>query len=106
MSVLAGGVFAAKDVGDDAELRGLVDELGRRSYDAGLGRRGVPDQFDAELWRHLEETGLARLTSTPDVDAGPHELAPATRPRCHWPKPTRSQVGSAGRRASSYPTDR
>jgi acyl-CoA dehydrogenase len=75
MSALAGGVFATKDVGDDAELHQLVDDLGRRSYDAGLGRRGVPDQFDAELWRNLEETGLARLTSTPDLDAGPHELA-------------------------------
>jgi acyl-CoA dehydrogenase len=75
MSALAGGVFATRDVGDDAELHQLADDLGRRSYEAGLGRRGVPDQFDAELWRNLEETGLARLTSTPDVDAGPHELA-------------------------------
>jgi acyl-CoA dehydrogenase len=29
------------------------------------------------LWRHLEETGLARLTSTPDMGAGPTELAVA-----------------------------
>lgn len=78
MSALAGGVFAAATPrDDDAELRGLVDDLGRRSYDAGLGRRGVPDRFDAELWHHLEETGLARLTSTPDSDAGPSELAVA-----------------------------
>ncbi|MDT5137089.1 MAG: acyl-CoA dehydrogenase, partial [Mycobacterium sp.] len=76
MSTLAGGVFAANAVrDDDAELRSLVDELGQRSYDVGLGRRGVPDQFDAELWRHLEETGLARLKSTADMGAGPHELA-------------------------------
>jgi acyl-CoA dehydrogenase len=76
MSALVGGVFAATDArDDDAQLRQLVDDLGRRSYDAGLGRRGVPDRFDAELWRNLEDTGLARLTSTPDMGAGPHELA-------------------------------
>jgi acyl-CoA dehydrogenase len=76
MSVLAGGVFASPDShDDDAQLRQLVDDLGQRSYDAGLGHRGIPDQFDTELWRKLEETGLARLTSTPDMGAGPHELA-------------------------------
>ncbi|MDT5287250.1 MAG: acyl-CoA dehydrogenase [Mycobacterium sp.] len=78
LSALAGGVFAVNDTeDDDAELRQLVDDIGRRSYDAGLGRRGVPDQFDAELWRNLEDTGLARLTSTPDMEAGPRELAVA-----------------------------
>jgi acyl-CoA dehydrogenase len=76
MSALAGGVFAATESqDDDAQLRQLVDDLGQRSYDAGLGQRGIPDRFDAELWRNLEGTGLARLTSTPDVGAGPHELA-------------------------------
>lgn len=76
MSALAGGVFATKSTGDDdAELRDLVDDLGRRSFDAQLGQRGLPDRFDAELWRNLEETGLARLTSAPDADAGPRELA-------------------------------
>ena len=76
MSALAGGVFAATDSeDDDAALRQLVDDLGQRSYDAGLGRRGIPDRFDTELWRNLEDTGLARLTSTPDMGAGPHELA-------------------------------
>jgi acyl-CoA dehydrogenase len=76
MSALAGGVFASTDSrDDDAELRQLVDDLGQRSYDARLGHRGIPDQFDAELWVNLEDTGLARLTSTPDAGAGPHELA-------------------------------
>jgi acyl-CoA dehydrogenase len=76
MSALAGGVFATTNTrDDDAELRELVDDLGQRSYDAGLGHRGIPDQFDAELWRNLEDTGLARLTSTQDAGAGPHELA-------------------------------
>ncbi|MDT5090796.1 MAG: acyl-CoA dehydrogenase, partial [Mycobacterium sp.] len=75
MSALAGGVFATTTQDDDAELRGLVDDIGRRSYDAGMGRRRVPDQFDEELWRNLEDTGLARLTSTLGMGAGPHELA-------------------------------
>lgn len=79
MSVLAGGVFAATESrdDDDAQLRQLVDDLGRRSYDRRLGRRGVPEEFDAELWGNLEDTGLARLTSTPDMGAGPRELAVA-----------------------------
>ncbi|MDT5001358.1 MAG: acyl-CoA dehydrogenase [Mycobacterium sp.] len=76
MTALAGGVFATTDIqDDDADLRQLVDDLGRRSYEASLGRRGVPDRFDADLWRNLEDTGLARLTSTPGMDAGPSELA-------------------------------
>lgn len=76
MSALAGGLFdsdAHQD--DDAELRKLVDDVGRLAFDARLGHRGVPDRFDADLWRILEETGLARLTSTPDMGAGPRELA-------------------------------
>ena len=78
MSALAGGVFAVKNAkDDDTELRELVAELGRRSYDASLGQRGLPDRFDAQLWRNLEETGLARLTSAADMGAGPHELAVA-----------------------------
>lgn len=78
MSVLAGGLFASTDSrDDDAALRQLVDDLGQRSYDAGLGHRGLPDQFDAELWQNLEDTGLARLTTTPDAGAGPNELAVA-----------------------------
>ncbi|BBZ59143.1 acyl-CoA dehydrogenase family protein [Mycolicibacterium monacense] len=76
MSALAGGVFGADSPQDDnVELRRLVDELGRRSYDAGLGRRGLPEQLDGDLWRNLTDTGLARLTSTPDMGAGPEELA-------------------------------
>jgi acyl-CoA dehydrogenase len=76
MRTLAGGVFATTDSADDAaDLRALVDELGRRSYEATLGRRAVPDRIDADLWRNLEETGLARLMSTADHGAGPSELA-------------------------------
>ncbi|CAN5807180.1 acyl-CoA dehydrogenase family protein [soil metagenome] len=74
--VLGNGVLGAGEAGsDDADLRRLVDDLGQRSYDAGLGRRGIPEPLDTELWSNLEATGLARLTSTPDTPAGPHELA-------------------------------
>lgn len=55
------------------ELEQLVDDIGQRSFDARLGRRGFPDSFDEELWRNLEDTGLSRLTS--GQDAGPVELA-------------------------------
>ena len=55
------------------ELAQLVDDIGRRSFDARLGHRGLPDDFDAALWRNLEETGLSRLTSS--QDAGPAEAA-------------------------------
>jgi acyl-CoA dehydrogenase len=55
------------------ELTQLVDEIGRRSFDARLGHRGVPEEFDDALWRNLEETGLSRLTSS--QDAGPAEAA-------------------------------
>ena len=55
------------------ELAQLVDDLGRRSFDARLGHRGLPDTLDEALWRNLEDTGLARLTSS--QDAGPGEAA-------------------------------
>lgn len=76
MTALAGGVFGSGDRNDDdAELRRLVDDLGRLAFDARLGHRALPDRFDADLWRILEDAGLARLTSTPDSGAGPRELA-------------------------------
>ncbi|KUI24933.1 acyl-CoA dehydrogenase [Mycobacterium sp. IS-1742] len=55
------------------ELRDLVDDLARRSYDARMGRHTRPETFDTDLWRHLEETGLSRLTTA--EDAGPAESA-------------------------------
>ena len=55
------------------ELTQLVDDIGRRSFDARLGHRGVPEEFDDVLWRNLEETGLSRLTSS--QEAGPSEAA-------------------------------
>ncbi len=55
------------------ELTQLVDDIGRRSFDARVGHRGVPDEFDDALWRNLEETGLSRLSSS--HEAGPAEAA-------------------------------
>jgi acyl-CoA dehydrogenase len=54
------------------ELSQLVDDLGRRALDARAGHR-FPESFDEALWRNLEDTGLARLTS--NQDAGPAEAA-------------------------------
>jgi acyl-CoA dehydrogenase len=54
------------------ELAQLVDDLGRRAFDARVGHR-FPESFDEALWRNLEDTGLARLTSS--QDAGPAECA-------------------------------
>jgi acyl-CoA dehydrogenase len=75
MSVLTGGVFASSVDDEYAELRSLIDDIGGRSFDARLGHRVRPERFDDALWRNLEDTGLARLTSTPELDAGPTELA-------------------------------
>jgi acyl-CoA dehydrogenase len=76
VSALSGGIFDSSRPDDDtAELRELVDNIGRRSFEARQGQRGVPVQFDGDLWQALEDTGLARLTSTPDLDAGPVESA-------------------------------
>jgi len=76
ISALAGGVFETGSIDDDhADLRQLVGDIGKRSFDARLGHRTLPDTFDDALWRNLEETGLTRLTSTPDLGAGPTESA-------------------------------
>lgn len=56
-----------------SELRDLADDLGRRSFDARLGRRARPETLDTELWGRLEETGLSRLISV--EGAGPAESA-------------------------------
>lgn len=75
VTALAGGAFGAGAADDNTELRELVDDIGRKSFAARQGHRGRPDEFDEALWGQLEETGLARLTSTPDQGAGPVELA-------------------------------
>ncbi|MCW2652790.1 MAG: acyl-CoA dehydrogenase [Mycobacterium sp.] len=83
-SPLAGGVFHARGpVDSDGELRQLVDDIGRRSFDKRVGDRSLPERLDDGLWHDLEATGLARLTSTPDLGAGPAELATVLRGLAH-----------------------
>ena len=72
---LAGGVLDEGSTDDSTDLRRLVDELGQKSFEARRGVRSRPESLDADLWRHLEDTGLSRLTSTPRLDAGPVEAA-------------------------------
>lgn len=55
------------------ELKQLVDDIGAKAAQARFGNRRLPETFDADLWRDLEETGLARLTT--EQDAGPAEAA-------------------------------
>jgi acyl-CoA dehydrogenase len=76
---LAGGVFFVSAGDDDAELHRLVDDIGRRAFDARLGQERRPEQFDAKLWHTLEESGLTRLTTTPDLGAGAAEMAVVLR---------------------------
>jgi alkylation response protein AidB-like acyl-CoA dehydrogenase len=61
--VVAKNRGALRSVRDD-ELAQLVDDVGKRAFDAKLGRHGLPEEFDAALWRTLEDTGLSRLTSS------------------------------------------
>ncbi len=74
MGTLSGGVFgsAADDLSD---LRSLVDDIGARSFDARIGRRALPDEFDGDAWRNLEAAGLTRLSSTVESGGGPTEVA-------------------------------
>jgi alkylation response protein AidB-like acyl-CoA dehydrogenase len=64
----------AKNVGRDTasaptdELSQLVDDVGRRSFESG-GQRALPNAFDAQLWRTLEDTGLSRLTTAEGAGA-------------------------------------
>lgn len=80
-SCLAGGVFdpGIDSADDSAELRRLITAVGRRSSDTRSGRRRLTVDLDVALWRHLEDTGLSRLTSTPGLDAGPAESAMVLR---------------------------
>ncbi|WP_099021471.1 acyl-CoA dehydrogenase family protein [Mycolicibacterium palauense] len=79
MSALSGGVFAAESSDGLDELRSLVADLGTRSVQARVGQRRLPEEFDAAAWANLEETGLSRLTTTPELEAGPGEAAVVLR---------------------------
>ncbi|MEU0497311.1 acyl-CoA dehydrogenase family protein [Mycobacterium sp. NPDC006124] len=64
------------------ELKALIAEIGRQSYDAHVGRHGLPEAFDADLWRVLETSGLTRLTS--EQGAGPTEAAVVLGELARW----------------------
>ena len=75
-SVLANGVFyATSGTGEFDALAELAGDLGRRAFDARVGCRRRPDTFDQQLWDTLVASGLDRLTSDADNQAGPAELA-------------------------------
>jgi acyl-CoA dehydrogenase len=76
---LTGGVFRAKSRSETTELHQLVDDIGRKSFEARLGSRCLPEVFDKSLWSDLSQAGLTRLTSSSDPDAGPAELAVVLR---------------------------
>lgn len=78
MSVLSGGIFAS-GTDDLTDLRQLADDIGERSFDAQIGRRGLPDPLDTVAWGHLEDAGLTRLLSTDDSGGGPAEMAVVLR---------------------------
>lgn len=73
-TALRGGVFTAPD-DDLGDLRALVGDIGARSFDARIGHRSLPDAFDRDAWRNLEESGLTRLDSTAESGGGPTEVA-------------------------------
>ncbi len=77
-NILTGGVFAS-GADDLSELRDLADSIGEESFDARIGRRSLPDGFDAAAWRRLEDAGLTRLASTADSGGGPAEVAVVLR---------------------------
>lgn len=73
---LTGGVFGPLSGTDDfAELRRLAEDIGARSFDERIGHRGLPDDFDATAWRHLDDAGLTRLSSDPESGGSTTELA-------------------------------
>ena len=83
-----------------SDLEQLVDELGRRSLESRLGRRGFPDAFDGDLWRNLEETGLSRLTTAQSIGIRLPRPRPVTR-RTRMTASPSSISSSAVKRSSS-----
>ncbi|BBX10530.1 acyl-CoA dehydrogenase family protein [Mycolicibacterium aichiense] len=79
-SALTGGVFVTTSGTDElADLRQLADDIGVRSFDERIGRRGLPDDFDSVAWKNLQDAGLTRLTSDPESGGGPTESAVVLR---------------------------
>ncbi len=78
VNVLGGGAFGC-GTDDLTDLRGLVNEIGARSFAARIGYRALPDPLDSPAWGHLEEAGLTRLDSTAESGGGPAEVAVTLR---------------------------
>ncbi len=77
---LTGGVFVTTSGADElADLRQLAEDIGARSFEERIGRRGLPDDLDTAAWRHLQDAGLTRLTSDPESGGGPTESAVVLR---------------------------
>jgi acyl-CoA dehydrogenase len=61
-TTLAGGVFTPDTDDDDfADLRRLIDGIGRKSFDAGIGQRRRPEKLDGVLWQDAGPADLAVL---------------------------------------------
>lgn len=74
-NALGGGLIGGSGDDETVDLRKLVDDIGRRSHDERIHSQSLPERFDIGLWRKLEDAGLTVLTSTPELGAGPVELA-------------------------------
>lgn len=76
MSVFTAGVFDSEASADEhADLRELVDGIAGKFNSAAIGHRGIPERFDPGLWGALDDAGLTRLAASPDLGAGPTEVA-------------------------------
>ncbi|WP_431234658.1 acyl-CoA dehydrogenase family protein [Mycolicibacterium psychrotolerans] len=77
---LTGGVFVTTSGTDElVDLRQLAGDIGARSFEERIGRRGLPDDFDTAAWGHLQDAGLTRLTGDPESGGGPTESAVVLR---------------------------
>jgi acyl-CoA dehydrogenase len=84
-AALAGGVFEkARRTDDLTELRELVNRIGSLARQTRGANRTPADDLDAPAWRHLEDAGLTRLTSTTDSGGGPTELAVILRSLAYY----------------------
>ncbi|MGV9797356.1 acyl-CoA dehydrogenase family protein [Mycobacterium sp. NPDC003449] len=74
-TILGEGLLGPDGVDENAELRALVDTLGRSAFDARAGSTRRPEVLDDALWRRLEDAGLTRLCSRTEPGVGPIEVA-------------------------------
>ncbi|MFF7945134.1 acyl-CoA dehydrogenase family protein [Nocardia gamkensis] len=76
MTAMTAGVFDSESAADEyGDLRELVDDIAGKFCSAATDNHVVPQRFDAQLWRALDETGLSSLATSADAGAGPTEVA-------------------------------